>query len=221
VHEIRHYARVVNLADGHPTATQLRGKLEALETAWTDLGAGIASQLRPGLSDAEMDEMAAPFGLAIPLELRVWWNWHDGADIPAGGSREHRAIGPGVYEFLPLDEALKEYEANRRVNSSPGAPTLPDMYWHRSWLPFMRQQAERLYIDCDRILFDECSPVRLVTWEWEHYNVDRAISLTHAVSLWQWLLTSGYYRWEGSVRGGSWSFDYGSIPLFARWTGLT
>jgi cell wall assembly regulator SMI1 len=207
---------VVNLADGHPTATKLRGELEQLEAAWNDLGAGIASRLRPGLSDAEMNEMAEPFGLSVPLELRVWWNWHDGADFHAEGIRQLRTIGPGGFEFLPLEEALREYEQNRRV---PVEPAMPDMYWHPSWLPFMRQDAQRLYIDCDRTLFGEYSPVRLVTWEWENYDVDRATSLTHAVSLWQWLLTAGYYRWDPADRR-HWICDFGSIPLFARRTGL-
>ncbi len=83
-----------------------------------------------------------------------------------------RTIGPGGYEFLPLADALQAYTTNREIHGVP-EPEFPDGYWHKSWLPFMTQDAQRLFVDCDRVLLGGYSPVRLVTWQWDNYEVDR------------------------------------------------
>jgi hypothetical protein len=168
----------------------------------------------------KITDLAARHGLEIPLELRVWWNWHDGAVPLSGAPTNLRRIGPGGYEFLPLTEALSAYEFNRRVHhgdlDSDGVPTTSR--WEPAWLPFMTQGAERLYVDCDRVFFGEFTPVRLVSWGWELPEVDRATSVTHAVTLWLWLLESGFYKWDNAIPG--WDYDTAEIPDFVHWTGL-
>ena len=123
------------------------------------------------------------------VELRTAGEW------PGSANDNRMTIGPGLYEFLPLQGALAKYEQNRRTHSGPDG-------WRDSWFPFMTQGAQRLYLDCDDVTLDQHSPVRLVSWEWDMPTVARAWSLTHAVTLWVWLLESDYYLWE--AEGGYW-----------------
>lgn len=190
----------------------LRRLLGGLETEWSRQGAAIVERLRPGLSTTQLDDVSAELGFPLPAEIRELWAWHDGTD-----QRHPRVnIGPGGYEFHSTEDVLREYRLNRQVHAeSPEDPT--DLYWRRHWLPFMTQGPQRLYVDASRLSDTGCSPVRLVTWEWEDYSVDRAPSLAAAVSMWIWLLSSGYYTWDSELCGW-WTDDYSAIPLFARWT---
>lgn len=190
----------------------LAALLDELNAQWVRLGAPIARALRPGLSEQQLDAVAERLGVSLPRELRELWAWHDGADPDS-----YRDIGPGGYEFLSTEEVVEAHGMNRAIHAeSPAPDVLPEMFWHESWIPFMTQDAQRLYVDAARETTTGSSPVRLVTWEWEDFTVDRAPSLAAAVSMWTWLLESGYYRWSGDSYGEP--VDYSQIPLFARWT---
>jgi cell wall assembly regulator SMI1 len=190
----------------------LRVVLDELNAEWERLNAPICVALRPGLSGQQLADLDDRLGVELPEELRELWSWHDGADP---GSR--RDIGAGGYEFLTTDEVVAAYEANLQAHPrSPESDIIPEMYWHRSWVPFMTQGPQRLYVDAARAATSGLSPVRLVTWEWDGFDVDRAPSLRAAVSMWTWLLRSDYYRWDAS--GFSYPVDYAEIPLFARLT---
>jgi hypothetical protein len=196
----------------HPAARDLIPWLERLEAQWVRLNAPIAGLLNAGLSDDAIDELAEPYGVVVPLELRTWWGWHDGAGPwPGVAAVNTVTIGPGGYEFLSLRQALAKYEMNRRAHTPPD-----EFVWQASWLPFMTQGAQRLYVDCHEVTADQFSPVKLVSWETDMPTVARAWSLRHAVSLWVWLLESDYYWWESD--GGYW--DHRPLPEFAYWTGL-
>lgn len=186
-------------------------EFEGLKAEWARLEAPIEHLLRPGLAEDEMDEMAAAHNLRLPPELRIWWNWHNGA---AEGSDQERSIGPGGYVFLSLAETLKAYEENRQIHQPD--PDMVDTFWRDSWVPFMNQDAQRLYVDCERLGEFGDSPIRLVSWEWDTFETDRAMSLGHAVSMWTWLLASDFYRWDGQL----WECDYQAIPAFLRSSGM-
>jgi cell wall assembly regulator SMI1 len=176
------------------------------------LQAPIATALRPGFSESHLDLVAERLGVALPHELRELWAWHDGADPDSRSD-----IGPGGYQFLTTDEVVAAHAFNRSIHAESPAPDLiPELFWHRTWIPFMRQDAQRLYIDAERTTQTWESPVRLVTWEWENFEVDRAPSLAAAVSMWTWLLESDHYRWDENGHGQQ--VDYRSVPLFARET---
>lgn len=198
------------------TTARVRLALEDLERQWRRLDAPIASHLRPGIEPTAVDSLAERHGLKVPLELKVLWNWHDGAD---GGERPwvEQVIGPGRYQFLSAAESLEAYADNRRIHPEP--PDVgSDIYWHRSWLPFMRCDAYRLYVDCDRTTWnvDGCTPVRLVRWDWESYDADCAQDLTQAVQQWAWVLKEGYVTYS---EGGGW-VDRDDLPAWLVRTGL-
>jgi cell wall assembly regulator SMI1 len=187
------------------------GLLDALKAQWIRLGAPIVDGLRPGLSAEQLDDVAARLDLELPQELRILWTWHDGA----APHPVHRAIGPGGFEFLTSDEVVAARDLNLQIHPAEDAP-FPGMFWRRTWIPFMNQAAQRLYVDAARETCSQASPVRLVCWDWEDFDVDVASSLGAAVSMWTWLLESDYYcRMES---GGIEPVDVDKIPLFARWT---
>lgn len=183
--------------------------LERLRAEWERLNAPVAGALRPGLGESELAVVEERLQLRLPTELKILWSWHDGCD--AGVDRR---IGPGSYEFLSSADAVAEYHFNLSVH--PEEPDSDGLFWRRTWVPFMKQDTQRLYIDTERHTLAGASPVRLVTWEWEDFDVDRAPSLAAAVSMWTWLLSADYYRWTG--RGWDESRPHSDIPLFARWT---
>jgi hypothetical protein len=168
---------------------RLLEELDGVERQWRRLGAPIVDGLRPGLPLDKADAIAAASGWELPLELRVLWNWHDGAE-----ATRQRSIGPGGFEFLSLTEALAETKAQREA-----APDSPDQWpavWRSYWLIVMTQGPQRLYADC-RTSEPFHSPrtvrIGMVPWEWEDADRARAGSLLEAVSLWRWLLEEDYY----------------------------
>lgn len=91
----------------------------------------MPTTLRPSLSEAQIDEIAAPFGMALPPEASVWWGWHDGTQ---DGRRPYAEPFPGWW--LPgLGDALEQarWEWNEAVGlAGERAETL---MWRSSWLP--------------------------------------------------------------------------------------
>jgi len=90
----------------------------------------------PGLSEAEIAELAAPLPFALPVEARVWWGWRDGTN-PAGRAW---SFGPGRYCLSP-SSAVQEYQRDRegaeRSAADPGISgprSDPDFMWHPGWL---------------------------------------------------------------------------------------
>lgn len=57
-------------------------KLDRLVAAFESHDIHVASNLRPGASDRELDELAAHLGFAIPEAVRVLYRWHDGHHDP-------------------------------------------------------------------------------------------------------------------------------------------
>jgi hypothetical protein len=80
----------------------------------------------------------------------------------------------------------------------------------------MKHDAYRLYVDCDRVTWNiEGSPIRLVRWDWEGFDIDCAQSLTQAVQLWAWVLEQGYVTYGPD----GWSAHADLPPWLVR-TGL-
>ena len=199
-----------------PDVARLRGLLETMEGAWREEDAPIVPLLRPGLTDEQIDDLCQPLGLAVPLELRVWWNWHDGADLPSNGNGAHRAINSWS-EFLPLASALELCQRKRQWFPVDG----DEPYWKESWLPFSHAGGpDTLFVDCARIVHPDTAPVRVQDHDWQRVEVDAANSLTHAVALWSWVAQSGIRRWDSEADLPHWELDWDAVPLFIQWTGL-
>lgn len=185
----------------------LHRALEGLRTEWERVDAGIVDQLPPGLTRNELDAIEVEFGHALPAEVRELWSWADGTNGEA-------SVGPGSYVFLSSRGALKEYRVNREIHPEGTYEDIPEMYWHETWMPVFVQGPQRLYVDVARDTVSGRSPVRLVSWEWEDFDVDQAPSIEHTVWQWTWLLQAGYYSWDGET--GSWDVRFTDIPIGLR-----
>jgi len=95
-----------------------------LERAMREAGAPVANTFRPGASEEKLDLAAAEFGVALPAELRLWWQWHDGV---IGGAEA--GVGKPLYpegpQMLPIDEAVKSYRSWRDRAKRGTKPDLP------------------------------------------------------------------------------------------------
>lgn len=121
-------------------------QLEQLKQHWEKLGlVGVLNYLRPGLTDAEMDDLTVPLGIVLPDEARVWWGWHDGTDPhfidPIQGGK-YAMLAPGRI-FLPLSDAVGQCQTLREVIWEGKEPH--DLW--RQWLP-LNTLEDPTMLDC-------------------------------------------------------------------------
>src|SRR5829696_8622344 len=98
---------------------------------WRRHGARIAETLRPGLNGSEIDAMTADLGFRLPVEARIWWEWHDGTS----STMTTHALGLD-YLYLPLENAVGQYRQMReiaRATAAGEADLEPEDVWPRSW----------------------------------------------------------------------------------------
>ena len=117
-----------------------------LKLRWEKLGlVGVLNDLRPGLTDAEMDALTEPLGIVLPEEARVWWGWHDGTDPhfidPIQGGK-FAMLAPGRI-FLSLGDGVKQCQSLREVGWE--GKEQHDLW--RQWLP-LNTLEDPTMLDC-------------------------------------------------------------------------
>ena len=135
-----------------PSVILTEDLLEQLAARWRAQRLPIIESLRPGLSDAQMDELTEPIGLILPREARTWWGWHDGASTDGQGSSN---LGPGRL-FSPLSDAVRATAETRDMMRAPDGELDPT--WRYAWLR-MASGGERTVIECS-VGFEEPVPAR-------------------------------------------------------------
>jgi len=91
--------------------------LGAALAAWigfhASIGVDLEAYLRPGTTDAALDRVESEIGFDLPGDLRALYRRADGQLSSFGDDwpdpERHGAAMFGRYDFLPLDEALREY----------------------------------------------------------------------------------------------------------------
>jgi cell wall assembly regulator SMI1 len=165
--------------------------------------------MRPGLSDADMDERVATIGLTLPDEARVFWRWHDG--VPEDGRAN--PIGAFRGRFLPLHEAMAVHRVFRKtVLECHEGEGDPGIRFRPSWLPLFGRQ-HPIVLDCS-VGRDQPTPLRMINLEDPLEPRVRAGSLGEAVRLWTEALDRGWWRWNAS--GQKWDVDLSSLPPVQR-----
>lgn len=86
------------------TAVLDENLLAAFESSLRAVKAPIVNHWAPGLDDARIDELIAPFALDLPEEARVWWRWHNG--VTPGAPRRETCIIL-ARELYSLESALR------------------------------------------------------------------------------------------------------------------
>lgn len=145
-------------ADGRDGRVMLSEELlEELATRWRQRGMPIATSLRPGLDDHEMDELTRSLGITLPREARTWWGWYDGASFDGRGSP---SMGPQKL-YSPLSDAVQNTAAIRETMR--GVDGELDPAWRHSWLT-MNRGGDTTVIDCS-VGFEEPVPARHYRFE--------------------------------------------------------
>jgi cell wall assembly regulator SMI1 len=98
-------------------------------------------QLRPGLSESQLDAFEAFVGYAFPDKFRALYRWRDGQSDPWLSLDRNRY-------FMPSKEAKNTWEMLTGFQENgqwgPGHP----QWWHRGWIPFLHNGAgSRLCLD--------------------------------------------------------------------------
>jgi cell wall assembly regulator SMI1 len=111
--------------------------LDQLAAQWGRHDAPIARRLAPGLSDAEVDELAEPLGLTVPPEARTWWRWHNGAHdafIVTSGGKAFSSLERCLSRAAEMREIAREVP--RAYGLSPReADEMARGVWNWDWLP--------------------------------------------------------------------------------------
>lgn len=144
---------------GDNTVVLSEDLLEEQALRWRRQGMAIATSLRPGLSDDEIDELTSPLGITLPREARIWWGWHDGAFGP-DPDRGNTELGPGRL-FSSLADAVGNTNSVRDIMR--GVDGELDPAWRSSWLT-MNWGGDTTVFDCG-VGFDEPVPVRSYRFE--------------------------------------------------------
>jgi cell wall assembly regulator SMI1 len=173
--------------------------LEQLAERWRTLRAPIATSLRPGLADNEIDALVAPLELRLPHEARVWWGWHDGTET---GLISH-GIGNHIVP-LQLAQAVARYRELLQVAAEVTADDetfAPGDYWRHEWFPFAAPRRADLACDC-AVPEGAPTPIRHVEFELPAQSQEPvAPSLGAVVSL-----------WIEAIDSGAWTFDHNRPP---------
>jgi hypothetical protein len=195
----RLHLHIVNGSDT-PAPIASTEQLDRLERALVDQRALVVDHFRPGLTDAQMDQLGASAGLVLPVEARRWYGWHDGAE----GAHQALNRSIGGWRPLPLAVALAHGEQTRRILRRTLETAPPehrwdlDWQWAAHWLPFaIPGHGAALGLECG-VRVDEPSPVYYVEWA----NPVEGPPSPDAPSLGALI-----DRWLQAMESGSWRFD--------------
>jgi hypothetical protein len=152
--------------------------LHALEERWRTRGAETPDRMAPGLSDEEIDRIAAPLGFALPEEIRTLYRWHDGSQ---------RYVMTWARGMISLQVVVAE------------AATMPP--WDEERRPtWLRILDERPYLvaDCAVGLHD---PVPIWNYgpDWGPATRPVFASVGDMVALWIDLIDNDLMYWDGTI----------------------
>jgi cell wall assembly regulator SMI1 len=116
------------------------GYLAGLRRAYEQAGRPI--ELAAGATSAALSALEHVTGQPLDACLRELWTWHDG-----GAANQPAFARPGLgtgYDFLPVAQALREYEALARrapryrdyPEPVPRDRRIRPGWFHPGWLPF-------------------------------------------------------------------------------------
>ena len=183
--------------------TGLQRLLSELDNEWGRLGVPLERTRRPGKSPDKTRSQLEPLVGAVHPDLITWFGWHDGSDpvwdaSPWGGG------------LVTLDLAISHREMNLEI-SGPGPSDDGMPRWCASWLPLMVGPSMG-----DLVLDSSTGEVLTPYWDDQRWPNRVAPDLATAVKLWISVLQQGYYHWID----GSWHYDFASIPVDIRASGL-
>jgi hypothetical protein len=175
--------------------------LERFEAALTSVGVPITRCWAPGLTDAEIDALAASVNLTLPEEARRWWRWHNG--VVEGTRPQDTQLVPGR-PLLDLAMVLEDFGAGRDVTQdvhrrSALLQPLPDQPW--------------LFFDCD---VSHDAPVPILVGGPGADIRPGLDSIGELVATWTALIETGAFAGDHT----GWTWDTERIPPEIRAIGI-
>lgn len=147
---------------------ELDRRLRAQGVPWVD-------ERPAGLSDEEIDRIAAPLGYVLPEEARRWYRWHDGSDgfeltMSRVQTPLEQDVGDTIY-FRDMDD-----------------------FWRPRWLKAMNEKPYILF-DCSG---DREDPVPVWYYDYEQAEPTRPrfASIGEMVSFWIRLVDESYLTFD-------------------------
>jgi hypothetical protein len=146
-----------------------------LEQSWKDAGALYLGDMRPGLTDADINQRIAQLGFDLPEEAWRWYRWHD-------GSSDHY-----VTSFRIMTSLAEDVDETMTLQSN-------DPTWPPGWLKAMNEQPYVIF-DC-RGAIDTPVPV------WHYYQglvfPTRPLfkSIGDMIMSWIRLINEGHMLWS-------------------------
>lgn len=142
-------------------AAELAELLPQWERRLRELGAPGVKHLRPGLTRAEVDSMAAMAGLRLADDAAAIWMWHDGDRESYEADWGRPSLTPSGL-FLGLGAAVARSAQLRRITDTirpPGADleadayedegTEEELFFRRSFV-ILDEDEDPVYLDCTR-----------------------------------------------------------------------
>jgi hypothetical protein len=166
--------------------------LERFRAALRAAGAPLGDAIGPGLSDAQIDELAVELGAAVPPELRTLWSWGYPASTWTDGGWD---INPS-FELWPPSHAV-----------------LATRHYQQSFEPLAAHIAFAGPPQTDYLIVPgnestPTSPVLIVSLE-DPGKTHAAPSLGALFQLWTEQLARGDFRFVGD----EWQPPYGPLPF--------
>ena len=191
---------------------RLTAALTSLDQFLHRSGAPIAGALRAGLSDAELDQYETDLGFSFPEDVRVWFAWHDGADISYDDPRGYSYL-PTRQFLLPLDAAMSFRDDFLKLNAV--TKSLPEHRYDSRWLPITASDGGELALAVDCGSHPELAPVHSIDVrgtddDWRNAATE---SLATVAELWIKLFDSRHWRWDAET--GDWADTFAQLP--AEW----
>jgi cell wall assembly regulator SMI1 len=82
-------------------------QLARLEELLSEQGAPVVPRLQPAATPEALTAVEDYLGRPLPLEVKQWWEWHDGTDIKPDERAVRGSIGPG-FIFLRTERAVED-----------------------------------------------------------------------------------------------------------------
>jgi cell wall assembly regulator SMI1 len=189
-------------------------QLEHLERLLVEQRAPVVQRFQPPASAEAFEAAEAYLGLTLPIELRQWWEWHDGTDVKADERSLLASIGP-FFAFLGTGEAIECSREMRQIAVDID-PDNPDASWRPTWLAIGKygRVASEIGMEPD-------APVPILDVDYHKAAYPGAViaqSLGEMVGWWIEALESGAWRYDDEQ--GRWKRDPELVPLERDLTGL-
>lgn len=133
----------------HDTLDRLERWLREHQPAFLDA-------MRPGATDAELDDLERAIGRTLPDDVRAFYRWRNGIDSYCPFDAEGQYVGPGNpfwshFRPMPLHEIGAEHAEFCAYAEADWKDAARPTWWHPAWVPFLSLDECQLWYCVDTV----------------------------------------------------------------------